>query len=382
MSYLNDWKTTNDILKKQAEAVKKTYENAIEANTNADAEHIAFIEAQRAVNESFAQLDGFYENLGSQFADINAVRDGYAEENNPYASLSDAQLNNAFSNLSQDSIQLLDFIGSNPHQYSQDTIDGTRYSSDPDQPAQLFDINTPEGAFQEALANPEYRNQLGQEAVVALFEAIPKAKLAIILKDHPILKQALENASFGDAIKESLFGDEGSGFNFPAWMDGLRDMFNDATDTPDPILTLRNIGMRGGDPLILDLNGDGVELVQLENSTARFDVNGDDFATPTGWVNAEDGLLVLDKNSNGRIDSVNELFGNTTLTGFEELALYDSNLDGKINSEDDVFSDLKIWQDRNQDGISQASELTSLNNRQITAIGSYQAATKLYGCCA
>ncbi len=65
---------------------------------------------------------------------------------------------------------------------------------------------------------------------------------------------------------------------------------------------------------------------------------------------------------------MNELFGNTTLTGFEELALYDSNLDGKINSEDDVFSDLKIWQDRNQDGISQADELTSLDQRQITAI--------------
>jgi len=119
--------------------------------------------------------------------------------------------------------------------------------------------------------------------------------------------------------------------NFPAWMNGLMDMFDDSVETPDPILTLRNIGMRGGDPLILDLNGDGVELVQLADSTARFDVNGDDFATPTGWVNANDGLLVLDKNSNGRIDSVNERFGNTTVTGFEELALCSDYLDIQLS---------------------------------------------------
>jgi hypothetical protein len=66
---------------------------------------------------------------------------------------------------------------------------------------------------------------------------------------------------------------------------------------------------------------------------------------------------------------VNELFGNDTLTGFEELSLLDSNADGQINKDDDVFGSLKIWQDSNQDGISQASELTTLDQRQITSIG-------------
>ena len=65
----------------------------------------------------------------------------------------------------------------------------------------------------------------------------------------------------------------------------------------------------GGDPLVLDMNGDGqISLTSLENGV-YFDIWGEGFARQTGWVAAEDGMLALDQNGNGTIDDLSELFG-------------------------------------------------------------------------
>ena len=45
----------------------------------------------------------------------------------------------------------------------------------------------------------------------------------------------------------------------------------------------------------------------------------------------------------------------------EKSILFDSNGDGLISALDALWNELKIWQDANQDGISQAHELKSLN---------------------
>lgn len=71
-------------------------------------------------------------------------------------------------------------------------------------------------------------------------------------------------------------------------------------------------------------------------------------------------LTVMEKLTTG-----GELFGDqtqladgtTAATGFQALSGLDSNDDGKINADDAVFDELKVWQDKNQDGISQADEL-------------------------
>ena len=65
----------------------------------------------------------------------------------------------------------------------------------------------------------------------------------------------------------------------------------------------------GGDPLVLDMNGDGqISLTSVENGV-YFDIWGDGFARRTGWVAPEDGMLALDQNGNGTIDDLSELFG-------------------------------------------------------------------------
>ena len=91
-------------------------------------------------------------------------------------------------------------------------------------------------------------------------------------------------------------------------------------------------------PLIIDLDGDGVETTTVEKGT-HFDHDGNGFAERSGWVGKDDGLLVRDINGNGQIDNGTELFGNNSVlssgqkaaNGFEALKDLDSNSDGDIN---------------------------------------------------
>ena len=132
------------------------------------------------------------------------------------------------------------------------------------------------------------------------------------------------------------------------------------------------------DPLVLDLDGDGIETTSTRDGTViLFDHDADGVKTGTGWVKPDDGWLVLDRNGNGTIDSGRELFGVDTLKrngqlatdGFDAIKDLDANQDGKITAADSAFANLRIWRDLNQDGISQANELTALSANRITAIG-------------
>jgi Ca2+-binding RTX toxin-like protein len=122
------------------------------------------------------------------------------------------------------------------------------------------------------------------------------------------------------------------------------------------------------DPLALDLDGDGIELVSLANSTTYFDLDGNGFAERTGWVSSDDGILVRDGNRNGNVDSLAELFGSATQDGFAVLETFDDNHDGKIDAQDTVFTDLKVWRDLNQNGVSEVGELFTLGQLGIQSI--------------
>ena len=126
-------------------------------------------------------------------------------------------------------------------------------------------------------------------------------------------------------------------------------------------------------PVVLDLDGDGAELLSFQESQVAFDMDGDGVLERTGWAGADDGMLALDRNGDGvigdgsEISFVQDLEGATT--DMEGLAAFDTNGDGAISALDDAYGDFVVWQDRNQDGISQADELTSLADAGIVSIG-------------
>lgn len=87
-------------------------------------------------------------------------------------------------------------------------------------------------------------------------------------------------------------------------------------------------------PIVLDLDGDGIETVSVSGKT-MFDLNNDGVINYTGWAMADDGFLGLDRNGNTIIDDGTELFGNYTVlangqiapNGFEALRELDTNSD-------------------------------------------------------
>ena len=134
-------------------------------------------------------------------------------------------------------------------------------------------------------------------------------------------------------------------------------------------------GKTTSSPLIVDLDGDGVETTTTENGT-HFDHDGNGFAEKSGWVGQDDGLLVRDINGNGEIDNGTELFGNNSVlssgekaaNGFEALKDLDSNGDGVFNAEDNAWSEVKIWQDANGNGKVDSNELITLEQANISGI--------------
>lgn len=121
-------------------------------------------------------------------------------------------------------------------------------------------------------------------------------------------------------------------------------------------------------PLVLDLDGDGIELISLTNSTVTWDLDEDGYTEHTGWAGGDDGFLAIDINGDGVVTDHTELFGNATQDGFTILANYDTNADNVIDSTDTQFTDLLVWQDVNEDGVSESSEIFSLADLNIVSI--------------
>lgn len=123
----------------------------------------------------------------------------------------------------------------------------------------------------------------------------------------------------------------------------------------------------GTDPLILDLDGDGLELTS--GPSTYFDLNADGFAEKSAWTRGGDGFLVRDLNGNGRIDDIGEMFGNADTSGFQMLSALDSNADGAVTAADAGFATLRVWVDADGDGVTDAGELKTLSELGITSIG-------------
>jgi len=138
---------------------------------------------------------------------------------------------------------------------------------------------------------------------------------------------------------------------------------------------------------LLSLKNSSYKLTAAENGVV-FDIDGNGILEQISWTDGEsdEAFLVLDRNGNGLVDNGTELFGNYTPradgsiaeNGFQALADLDTAFarNGRIDTWDAAYTELRLWIDRNHNGISDPGELSGLAERGVVAIFTGYKATK------
>lgn len=131
-------------------------------------------------------------------------------------------------------------------------------------------------------------------------------------------------------------------------------------------------GGGGKKPIAVDLNGNGFEFVNVDDSNVFFDVNGDGWRRRTAWVGQDDGLLAYDIDGDGKIDKPGEIsfarYQDGAQSDLEGLRAFDSNGDGRFTALDDKWAKFGVWQDANQNGVTDPGEFRTLTEMGITAV--------------
>ncbi len=134
-------------------------------------------------------------------------------------------------------------------------------------------------------------------------------------------------------------------------------------------------------PVILDLSGGAIDITPRHDSNVFFDIDGDGYLERTAWAGPGDGLLAIDLHGSGGPGPDNWMsqaleiaFARWTAdpddTDLEALAtVFDTNQNGQLDPGDARWGEFRVWQDANQNGLSETGELRELSARGISSIG-------------
>ena len=128
-------------------------------------------------------------------------------------------------------------------------------------------------------------------------------------------------------------------------------------------------------PIVLALDSTEIQTLGMD-AGVQFDVANVGEKYRTGWIGSGSGLLVRDVNHDGQINDGGELFGEGTSLnsggkaahGYQALSELDTNGDGFITNADEMYGELKLWQDVNANGITDSGELKSLSAYGIASL--------------
>jgi type I secretion target GGXGXDXXX repeat protein domain protein len=220
-------------------------------------------------------------------------------------------------------------------------------------------------------------NYKKQATELVLFGTLPKDYDTTLFKNLLSNNKTLDFSWYGNKTKEEDKKYCVGGVNIFAKSDNLtiRDIKPGYVTIKDDDKDPNDDKPETYDPLVIDLNNDGIKGTNLDYKI-NFDLDNNGFKEATSWIDNNDAFIAIDKNNNGTIDNGSELFGNKSISnnayaytnpnaknGFENLKELDSNNDGIIDEKDKEFTNLLLWQDKNSNGISETDELIKLSDK-------------------
>ncbi len=139
------------------------------------------------------------------------------------------------------------------------------------------------------------------------------------------------------------------------------------TDADGDATTTSHLLVNPVPPVVVDLDGDGAEFLAL-SAGVTYDYFGQSVAT--AWAGADDGILAIDLNHDGKVSSSAEfVFGGNGLTDLQGVAAqHDSNHDGVLDAADQAFASFGVWRDANSNGVADEGEYRSLTELGIKSI--------------
>ncbi len=140
-------------------------------------------------------------------------------------------------------------------------------------------------------------------------------------------------------------------------------------------------------PIVLDLDGDGFELIAPKKSGIYFDWDGDGIKDETGWAGPDDGFLVLDRDDDGQITRADEIsFGvvggkkkDPFISDLEGLREFDTNGNSSLDRDDAAWDQFRVWRDKDSDAVVDDGEMVTLDELGLVALSldGYQTGDKI-----